>query len=225
MRYLAIGDIHVCFQALSTLIALVPVQPEDMVIGLGDYLNRGPQARAVLEWLITREKQGKLIALRGNHEIMTLQARESQTAFTEWLGFGGRATLASYAPSGCPGQLTDIPNHHWDFLEHRTRGWYETEHHFFVHANANFDCPLAEQPDYMLYWAKLADPPPHVSGKITVCGHTPQKSGTPRNFGHAVCIDTWAYGKGWLTCLDVESGKYWQANEQGETRTRWLDEA
>jgi serine/threonine protein phosphatase 1 len=75
----------------------------------------------------------------------------------------------------------------------------------------------------MLYWEHFRNPPAHVSGKVMVCGHTPQKSGRPRSIGHAICIDTWVYGKGWLTCLDVESGKYRQANERGETRSDWLE--
>ena len=58
-----------------------------------------------------------------------------------------------------------------------------------------------------------------------VFGHTAQKSGWPLTIGHAVCIDTWVYGPtGWLTCLDVDSGEVWQARENGETRTGWLDE-
>ena len=44
-----------------------------------------------------------------------------------------------------------------------------------------------------------------------------------RNIGHAVCIDTWVYGHGWLTRLDVQSGQYWQANENRETRAGWLE--
>lgn len=57
-----------------------------------------------------------------------------------------------------------------------------------------------------------------------VCGHSSQKSGLPLNHGHAICIDTWACGQGWLTCLDVESGKVWQANEARETRHFSLDD-
>ena len=120
--------------------------------------------------------------------------------------------------------MAAIPEAHWRFLEEELRAWYETPTHFFVHANYYPDVPLAEQPDLMLYWEKFDDPPPHESGKIMVCGHTPQKSGLPRNIGHAVCIDTWVYGKGWLTCLDVGSGKYWQANQRRETRSGRLSE-
>jgi serine/threonine protein phosphatase 1 len=222
VRHLAIGDIHGCFTALATLAATVPFQPEDLLITLGDYVDRGPDSRAVLEWLRERYQQGTLIPLRGNHEIMMLQARESAEALQRWLSYGGTAVLASYARPGTDGSLADIPASHWQFLEEETRAWYETSTHFFVHANAYPDYPLQEQPDYMLYWEKFHDPPPHASGKIMICGHTPQKAGTPRSIGHAICLDTWVYGQGWLTCLDVQSGQYWQANQQGATRTDWL---
>jgi serine/threonine protein phosphatase 1 len=222
-RVLAIGDIHGCLTALTTLAAFVPFRPEDVLITLGDYINRGPDSCAVLDWLIHYARQGKLVALRGNHEVMMLQAREDEAALAQWRECGGDATLASYSPFGDAGRLVDVPDAHWEFLE-STRGWYETESHFFVHANAYPDCPLAEQPDFMLYWESFDDPPPHESGKVMVCGHTPQKAGKPRSIGHAVCIDTWACGRGWLTCLDIATGRYWQANQGGQTRAGWLDE-
>jgi len=53
-----------------------------------------------------------------------------------------------------------------------------------------------------------------------VCGHTLQLSGMPINIGHAICIDTWAYGGGWLTCLDVTTGRFWQAKSTGRTTQR-----
>jgi serine/threonine protein phosphatase 1 len=52
-----------------------------------------------------------------------------------------------------------------------------------------------------------------------VCGHSIQESGYPLNLGHSICIDTWAYGDGWLSCIDVDSEKIWQANESGDTRS------
>jgi serine/threonine protein phosphatase 1 len=58
-----------------------------------------------------------------------------------------------------------------------------------------------------------------------VCGHTAQKSGEPLNLGWAVCIDTWVYGRGWLSCLEPATGRVWQANQRGEHRTGWLPEA
>jgi serine/threonine protein phosphatase 1 len=226
MRHLAVGDIHGCFQALTTLAKFVPFRPEqDALITLGDYIDRGPGSCAVIDWLIDYRRRGKLIALRGNHELMMLAAREDDEHLREWLVCGGDAALRSYSPLPGEGQLVDVPDTHWEFLEKHTRGWFETSSHFFVHANALPDHPLAEQPDYMLYWETFDNPPPHESGKVMVCGHTPQKSGRPKSIGHAVCIDTWAYGKGWLTCLDVASGRYWQANQAGQTRAGWLEEA
>lgn len=224
MRYLAVGDIHGCFKALTTLERFVPFQPEDVIVTLGDYVDRGPDSCAVLDWLIGYAQRGQLVALRGNHDWMMLQARENNSILQMWLECGGDAALASYSPSGDPGRLVDVPEAHFQFLEHQTRPWFEMETHFFVHANADPDLALEEQPDYILYWEGFDNPPPHQSGKIMVCGHTSQKSGKPRNLGHAVCIDTRAHGKGWLTCLDVVTGKYWQANQQGETRWSWLDE-
>jgi len=220
MRNLAIGDIHGCFMALETLAAFVPIGLDDRVIALGDYVDRGSDSREVLDWLIERDRQGGLIALRGNHEVMMLDARENQDICWSWLGCGGQATLASYGTEG----LAGIPEAHWRFLE-QTRAWFETETHFFVHANADYDLPLNEQSDSVRYWEKFYDflSRPHESGKVMVCGHTPQRDGRPKSLGHAVCIDTWAYQGGWLTCLDVASGQYWQANQTGESRQSWLE--
>jgi serine/threonine protein phosphatase 1 len=223
MRELAVGDIHGCFTALETLAAFVPFTDDDLVITLGDYVNRGPDSRDVIEWLIDRERRGCLVALRGNHEVMMLAARESGDDLERFLDYGGDATLASYARRGEKGRLKDVPESHWDFIE-RTRGLFESEHRFYVHGNASPDAPLAEQPDYMLYWEKFGDPPPHMSGKTMICGHTSQKSGEPKSVGHAVCIDTWACGRGWLTCLDAATGRYWQANQRGATREDRLDD-
>ncbi len=224
MRVLAIGDIHGCFRALTTLAIAACIEHDDVLVTIGDYVDRGPNSNAVLDWLIARSQQGKLVALRGNHELMMLRARDDPGRIEDWLANGGVATLLSYSPLGDAGNLGDVPDKHWQFLEESCRDWFETESHFFVHANAYPDMDLGEQPEFMLFWEQFNDPSPHKSGKIMVCGHTPQKSGRPKNVGHAVCIDTWAHGRGWLTCLDVSTGQYWQSNEQGEHRTGSLDD-
>ena len=221
-RLLAIGDIHGCLTALETLAAFVPFADDDLLVTLGDYVDRGPNTREVIDWLIARLATGRLIPLRGNHEIIMQEALSRDAIRSYWLNGGGAAVLASYRPDG-DGNLSDIPDSHWRFLEHGTRRYYETETHFFVHANAEPNLELADQPDEMLFWAKFYDPPPHQSGKTMICGHTAQRSGRPLDIGHAVCIDTWAYGEGWLTCLDPLTGEYWQANQQGETRRDSLE--
>lgn len=213
MRVLAIGDIHGCMAALRTLEAYVPFLPGDRIVTLGDYVNRGPDSRSVIEWLIDAPSRYKLVALRGNHEQMMLAARKDASHYNEWMACGGQATLTSYG-----GHLDKVPAAHWQFLQHSCRPYFENATHFFVHANAFPSVPLEEQPDYMLYWEPLSDPQPHDSGKIMICGHTPQRSGNPGSFGHAVCIDTCAHAGGWLTCLDAATGEYWQASQSAQTR-------
>ena len=224
-RNLAIGDIHGCFTALQTLVASVNLRDDDVLITLGDYCNRGPNTSAVVDFLIDANSNGNLRPLRGNHEIMMLNARNDESEFNKWLKVGGDATLRSYSPfDGDAGKLADIPDTHWQFLDSNLLPYFETNSHFFVHANAYPEIAISDQPDFMLYWEQFNDPPKHESGKMMVCGHTSQKTGIPITNGNAICIDTWACGSGWLTCLDVDSGKLWQSNERGDTRQMWLDE-
>ena len=228
MRTLAIGDIHGCLRALDLVVDMVQPQPDDVVVTLGDYVDRGPDSMGVLDRLIELRRQCQLVALRGNHDIMMLNARTDLAVFEDWLGSGGKQTMQSYGLEPRWASLAaGVPPTHWRFLED-CRAYHETATHFFVHANAYPDIPLAEQPDHMLFWERL-NPEllrEHESGKIMMCGHSSQRSGKPLNLGYAVCIDTWVYGHGWLTCLDVRTGQYWQANQQGERDMRmdWLEE-
>jgi len=224
MRLLAIGDIHGCSRAFDALLDAVQLRVGDRLVTLGDYVDRGPNTRGVLDRLLALDETGCLIALRGNHDVMMVEARRGALEETEWRLCGGNATLASYVPRGTTGRFSDVPPEHWEFLERKCLDLYEAETHFFVHANVQPDLPLARQPRQQLHWEKLGAPQAHVSGKIMVCGHTQQRNGLPLNLGVAVCIDTWAYGLGWLTCLDVASGHYWQANESGSVRVGWLEE-
>jgi serine/threonine protein phosphatase 1 len=221
MRILVIGDIHGCLKALDALLALVAPQPDDQIITLGDYVDRGPDSCGVLDRLIELDARVGLVALRGNHDFMMLQARDGLDVRL-WLACGGRQTLASYGvAAGSWDDLADVvPQAHWLFLEQRLSDWYETATHIFVHAGVYPDLALDEQPTYMLHWEKLEGPVAHCSGKVMVCGHTKQRSGVPLDLETTVCIDTGAYEEdGWLTCLDVLSGRYWQANQRGRTRT------
>lgn len=224
MRILTIGDIHGCSTAFDSLIAAVDLQPEDRLVTLGDYVDRGPDSKGIINRLIALHETGGLVALRGNHELMMLEAYKDRKYESYWQRYGGDATLASYSLSGETGKLTDVPDNHWDFLEKVCVNWHETDAHLFVHANAYPDMPLAEQPEHILFWEPFDCPSRHFSGKTLVCGHTSQKSGLPLNIGHAICIDTWVYGTGWLTCLDVISGRVWQANQNADVRMAWIDE-
>lgn len=220
MRALAIGDIHGCLRALEALLKEVDPQGDDLVVTLGDYVDRGPDSRGVLDRMEALRGHCRCRTLKGNHDLMMLAAREDLEHFSEWLRCGGKQTLASYHASEDWGPLSEaIPARHWRFLKDECVPYHETGTHFFVHANAYPDLPLDEQPDYMLYWETLdAATCPHESGKTMVCGHSVQRSGRPLVLDHAICIDTWVCGDGWLTCLDVGSEVYWQANQRGETR-------
>jgi serine/threonine protein phosphatase 1 len=226
MRILAIGDIHGCSQALRTLLDCVVRGPDDWVITLGDYVDRGPDSYGVIEQLLALHRTGRLVALRGNHEEMMLSARKNPTCLDGWLACGGAQALRSYSRHGGPGNLDDVPGEHWHFLENTCVDWHESDTHIFVHANVRPETPMNAQLALMLHWGVIdrSNSVPHCSGKVVVCGHTQQRSGVPLNLGHAVCIDTCAYGKGWLTCLDVTTGRIWQANQEGRLRNLWLDE-
>ncbi len=208
-RILAIGDIHGCWTALDTLLAEINLQPEDTLVTLGDYCDRGPNTKGVLERLVSLSADCHLVALRGNHDALMLAARSDFAKGLEWKQVGGIETLESY------GSLTAVPDAHWEFLEHQCVNYWEAETHFFVHGGVYPDVPLPEQPIYALHWKRFENVEAHESGKVMVCGHTSQKNGLPRDLGYAVCIDTWAYGDGWLSCLDVEAGEVWQADERG----------
>lgn len=225
MRLLAIGDIHGCLLQLNDLLNLVKPTPDDTVITLGDYVDRGPDSRGVLDRLIALKKSGmKLHCIRGNHEVLMLAARQGQGSRNMWFGVGGLQTLGSYGASpGRSGTIEDVPQEHWEFLEYNLLDYHEVEKHIFVHAGVYCDIDMDEQPDYRLYWEFLPEAMRHHSGKPVICGHTSQKSGEVKVIPGAVCIDTHGYGGGWLTCLDALSGKYWQVNFLGKSREGYID--
>ncbi|MEM9538379.1 MAG: metallophosphoesterase family protein [Cyanobacteria bacterium P01_E01_bin.42] len=95
-RTIAIGDIHGCAIAFDLLLDSIALQPEDTVITLGDYIDRGNDSKGVIDRLIALHKKGQLIPLKGNHEIMLLEARQSQEEERQWRKYGGEITLKSY---------------------------------------------------------------------------------------------------------------------------------
>ncbi len=194
----------------------------DRLVFLGDYVDRGPDSAKVIEFLIRESKNRNCVFLKGNHELMMLSARHDLSYRWSWVQSGGDQTWDSYSREYGHEGLDGVPESHWDFLASGLP-WFETGTHVFVHAEIQSDLELAEQPDYLLYWGSFDSIAPLNSRKIVVCGHTSQRDGIPRHNGHAICIDTWDHGRGWLTCLDVSAGKYYQVNHHGETRTAWLD--
>lgn len=223
-RIIAIGDVHGCSLALKALLEAINPGPEDLLITLGDYIDRGPDSRGVLDQLIALHERCALVPLLGNHEEMLLAALGGgQSELNFWFKFGGLAALASYGRSNGqdirPGDLrTLISSEHLRFIK-GCRDYFETVGHIFVHAYYEPDRPLSEQSWGGLRWASLPPVPArHRSGKVAIVGHTPQKNGEILDLGFLKCIDTFCHGGGWLTALEVRTGQVWQANERGELR-------
>jgi serine/threonine protein phosphatase 1 len=213
-RTIAIGDIHGCATALRCILGAIQPAADDTLVLLGDYVDRGPDSRGVLEEVLGLETRCRVVPLLGNHELMLLDALANPRVESVWRQCGGDATVRSY-----DGRLSNIPAEHLAFFG-RCRRYHEMAAHFFVHANYAADVPLDEQPDYLLFWEHLHVhvPAAHENGKVAIVGHTSQKSGEVLDAGHVVCLDTFCYGGGWLTAMDVSSSEFWQADRWGRMR-------
>ena len=214
-RTIAIGDIHGCSVAFAALIDTISPQPDDTIVPLGDYVDRGIDSKGVLDQLIELRDRCNLVPILGNHDQMMLHAGDGRSDFQFWLNCGGDAALDSYGSSG---RLGLIPRSHIQFLE-SCRLYFETDTHIFLHANYKPDVPLEKLDDQTIRWLSLRDYVPskqHVSGKIVVVGHTPQTE--ILDLGFLICLDTGVWKGGWLSALDVESGKIWQVDEKGALR-------
>jgi len=217
-RVVAIGDIHGCAEAFDALLEAIRPQPDDIVITLGDCVDRGPQSRQVIERLLSLRDECRLVPLLGNHEEMMLNFLDGKPQPDNWLTVGGASTVDSYRGPG--GKLGSPPVEHVDFI--RTWGdYFETDSHFFVHGYYEPQRRMAEQHWQTMRWQslKFGLPGPHVSGKTAIVGHTSLKDGEILDVGYLVCIDTYCWGGGWLTALDVTTGQIWQFDREGEQRT------
>jgi hypothetical protein len=214
-RTIAIGDIHGCAAALQALLGAVVSGRHDTIVTLGNYVDHGPDSNGVIRLLLGLIGCCTLVPLKGDHEEMFLAALEGRAELENWLGSGGDQTLRSYGVD----HPRAIPQLHRSFLN-SCEDHHETDTHLFVHAGHTADIPVNSQQAAVLRRQPLdeAQPGPRVSGKVAVVGHSPQKGGEILDLRHLVCIDTSCHAGGWLTALDVGSGRWWQANEEGEVR-------
>src|SRR5690349_16453875 len=112
-RTIAIGDIHGCARALRAIVESIQPAADDTVVLLGDYVDRGPDSRGVLDLVLELEGRCRLVPLLGNHELMLLDALQNPHVIGPWLECGGDATVRSY-----DGQLSNVPAEHLAFIRH-----------------------------------------------------------------------------------------------------------
>lgn len=214
-RIFAIGDIHGCADKLAQLLARLPFdQAHDTLVVLGDYLDRGPAVRRVLDQLCELRAQGvNLIALMGNHEYLLLEYHQSgdQTLLPYLRRLGLDETLESYGGASLAelAALTFLPADHRDFLLSLLPSW-ETKEYIFVHAGLRPDLPLAAQS--MADLCEVREPflsDDHDYGKRVIFGHTP--FATPLVTPHKIGIDTGAgYGQ-MLTAVELPALRFYHA--------------
>ncbi len=204
-RLLAVGDIHGCREQLEKLMSKVQPTAEDRIVFLGDYVDRGPDSRGVLDYLIAFGRRfPRSVFLKGNHEEMFLDFIAGRNQLIYYSN-GGESTLEQYRE----GSKLRIPRAHLDFLEN-LETFYETDRFIFVHAGLRPGIPLGEQHPRDMLW--IRDDflfTAYNWGKKVVFGHTPRSDVLfSRN---KIGLDTGAvYGR-ILSCCDVENETCWQA--------------
>ena len=197
-RHLIISDIHGCLKELKEVLERVKYDPEmDMLIFLGDYIDRGPESAGVIDHILELKKKSKhIICLLGNHEMMFLDFLKEENMGL-FLINGGVDTMQSY------GSIDKIPQTHRDFLR-ALLPYYETTNYIFVHAGLRDGIPLKEQSLHDLVWIR-ADfiHSEYDHGKRVVFGHTPHAQ--PLIIGSKIGIDTGVVFGGCLTCWEINN--------------------
>lgn len=188
MSLIAIGDIHGCPLSLDRLLEHLRLSDDDTLLFIGDYIDRGPDSKGVIDRLIRLQQERECIFLRGNHEELLLGYLD-RGEYDLWAINGGIQTLASY---GQHGEGATIPDDHEEFIR-STILYHETDEFLFVHAGIRPTMTVAEsleENDPMVFlWERghlKASQTPWE--KTVVCGHTPVSE--PVDRPHLINIDT-----------------------------------
>ena len=219
-RVYAVGDVHGRLDLLEGVLSRIDADRESAApnrvveIFIGDYVDRGPSSRAVLDRLAQRVQTHGTVLLRGNHEDLLLQFLSEPTMLAEWQRLGGLQTLLSYGlkpPMNAStaqqielaAQFRDaLPDAHKALLRNMPPS-FTCGDFLFVHAGVRPGVPIAEQSENDLLWIRddfllsKAD-----FGKFIVHGHTPVVEPDLRS--NRINIDTGAYATGRLTCIRIE---------------------
>lgn len=220
LRIYAIGDIHGRFDLLERMVTeikgdLDKSRPARTIeIFLGDYVDRGPKSREVMEWLTKIPPLAdERICLLGNHEEWLLKALDDHSHMPDWLFNGGGETLKSYgvkAQGAGEMMLIELqkafrealPSEHHVFISALPR-MVDLELYLFVHAGVRPGIPLDQQNPEDLVWIREPFLRSEADfGRVVVHGHTPTVRPDVRR--NRINIDTGAVFTGRLTCLVLE---------------------
>lgn len=188
MNLIAIGDIHGCAHTLDLLIERLAPTSDDHLIFIGDYIDRGPDSKGVIDRLLKLRETYHCTFLRGNHEAFLLDFLEDRD-FQLWGMNGGVSTLQSYTNGS---REPHIPESHLAFIR-ETKLYYDAPDFFFVHAGLRPELTIAENlrhcDEQVFLWER-----DHLEAeelaweKPVVCGHTPKPE--PLNRDKLIDIDT-----------------------------------
>lgn len=211
-----IGDIHGCYGAFLNLLEMMDYSKEDILIFLGDYIDRGPDSQKVVSKVMQLKKELPFVlTLLGNHEAMFL--RYLQGAGQEFfLRNGGQETLTSYGMDSVAGinNKPSIPDKHIAFFNSLLLHW-EDENYIYVHAGLQPGIHLSLQTDEWCLWAREEFINSSYNfGKRVIFGHTVFKE--PFIRPEKVGIDTGAVYGGHLTCLVLPDNEFISVPGQGE---------
>ncbi len=203
MKTFALSDIHGCYDELMALFAMLPIEPSrDRVVFLGDYVDRGPNSRKVVEQVMAwQATYPHWIFLGGNHEDELLKALHYDGRSHDWpelwYGQGGRETLLSYLPQEIeidrrhPLHVRDIiPSDHLAWLAARPR-YFEDDVYIYVHAGLKPGRSPRDTGPQDLIWIRdeFLDSA-HDWGKKVIHGHTPAWNLEPDVRANRINIDT-----------------------------------
>lgn len=239
-RICVIADIHGCAELLNKLLLVIEERTQfqsTLLITLGDYIDRGPNSKGVIDCLLKFGLRCSSVNLLGNHEAMLLDfLRDSSTGWGWWQN-GGQATVESYGVTSdfFPTNVHDfkrlqnqlhrlMPREHITFLQAMPLT-YEYKDYFFVHAGVKPGISLHEQSKQDLLWMGegFLDYPGDF-GKVVVHGH--RVVSVPEVYSNRIALDTGSVFTKRLTCLVIESDKrYFLQAHEGQEEIVQLDEA
>lgn len=202
-RILVFGDIHGCYEKLKTLVENIKIQESDILIFLGDYIDRGLESRKVLDYLISlKDSKLQCIFLRGNHEQMFLDFLKEPSQTHDFLHNGGWKTLENFKKEDGG---WDIPDKYIEFLN-STQYLHIIDDYFFCHAGVpNKQLKNIKEEDLeKLLWSRdeFLNNEMDWESKI-IHGHTPTKEVEFKD--NRINIDTGCVFGGKLTCLVLPS--------------------